>query len=42
MVDCITNLMHMNLSNLWEIMEDRGAWPAIVHGVTERWTRLSD
>ena len=41
-LDSITNSMHMNLSNLWEIVEDRGAWPATVHGVTKRWTRLSD
>ena len=28
---------HVNLSKLWEIVEDRGAWCAIVHGVTDRW-----
>ena len=38
----ITDSMDMNLSNLWEIVEDRGAWGAAVHGVTESWTRLSD
>ena len=33
--------MDMNLSKLWEIVEDRGTWCAVVHGVTESWTRLS-
>ena len=34
--------MHMNLSKLWEIMEDRGAWCATVHGVTKSQTPLSE
>ena len=32
----------MNLSQLWEIVGDRGTWCATVHGVAESWTRLSD
>ena len=35
-MDGITNLMGRNLSKLWEIVEDRGAWCAAVHGVTKR------
>ena len=34
-LDSITDSMDMNLSTLWEIVEDRGAWRAAVHGVTE-------
>ena len=34
-LDSITDLMDINLSKLWEIAEDRGAWRAAVHGVTE-------
>ena len=33
---------YMYLSKLWEIVEDRGAWHAAVHGVTKSWTRLSN
>ena len=32
-LDSITNSMNMNLSKLWEIVEDRGAWHAAVHGL---------
>ena len=42
MLDSIINLMDMNLSKLQEAVEDRGAWHAAVHGVTQSQTRLSD
>ena len=35
-LDSITDLMHMSLSKLLEIVEDRGAWRATAHGFTER------
>ena len=38
----IKNSMDVNLSKLWEIVEDRGVWHAIVHGVTKSQTQLSD
>ena len=41
-LDSITDSMDMNLSKLWEIVEDRGAWHAVVHGVAEYQTRLSN
>ena len=40
--DGITDLMEMNLSKLWELVKDREAWHATVHGVTKNWTQLSD
>ena len=40
-LDSITDSMEMNLSKLQEIIEDRGAWRAAVHGVEKSWTRLN-
>ena len=37
-LDNITYSMDMNLSKLWEIVKDRGAWHTAVHGVAKSWT----
>ena len=41
-LDSITNSMDINLSELREIVEDRGAWHAAVHGVEKSWRSLKD
>ena len=42
MVDGITDAMDMSLSRLWELVMDREACRAVVHGVSKSQTRLSD
>ena len=41
-LDSITDSIDMNLSKIWKIMEDRGAWCAAIYGTAKSWAQLGD
>jgi len=41
-LDDISDSMDVSLSELWELVIDREAWRAVIHGVAKSWTRLND
>ena len=41
-LDGMADAMDVSLSELWELVVNREAWRAVIHGVVKSWTRLSD